>query len=60
MKIYTYYQGVNFAEQNELINLWKISWSRHGYDPIVLNLKDAKKHPYFETLNREIVLFSMR
>lgn len=54
MKIYTYYQNINHSSQNELIDLWKISWSRHGYDPIVLNLKDAKKHPFFETLNREM------
>lgn len=54
MKIYTYYQNINHSSQNELIYLWKISWSRHGFDPVVLNLEDAKKHPYFETLNREM------
>lgn len=54
MKIYTYYQDINFQEQNELINLWKISWSRQGFQPIVLNLADAKKHPYFETLDAEM------
>jgi len=54
MKIYTYYQDINFSAQNELIDLWKISWSRRGFDPVVLNLEDAKKHPYFETLNREM------
>lgn len=54
MKIYTYYQDINFSNQNELIDLWKISWSRQGYEPIVLNLEHAKKHPYFETLNSEM------
>lgn len=54
MKIYTYYQEINFAEQNELINLWKMSWSRKGYQPVVLNLDHAKKHPYFETLDKEM------
>jgi hypothetical protein len=63
MRIYTYYQLVddwrfsernNYAFQNELIDLWKISWSRQGYEPIVLNLEDAKKHPYYETLNSEM------
>jgi hypothetical protein len=54
MKIYTYYQDINFSAQQELINLWKISWSRQGYEPIVLNLQDAKKHSYFETLNSEM------
>ena len=54
MKIYTYYQNINHDKQPELIDLWKISWSRQGYEPIVLNLEDAKKHPYFETLNTEM------
>ena len=54
MKIYTYYQNINHDSQNELIDLWKISWSRQGYEPIVLNLKDAKRHSYFETLNTEM------
>lgn len=54
MKIYTYYEDINFNKQNELIDLWKISWSRQGYEPIVLNLEDAKKHSYFETLNTEM------
>lgn len=54
MKVYTYYQNINHSSQNELIDLWKISWSRQGYEPIVLNLEDAKKHSYFETLNTEM------
>ena len=54
MKIYTYYEDISFPVQQELIDLWKISWSRHGYEPIVLNLEDAKKHSYFETLNSEM------
>jgi hypothetical protein len=54
MKIYTYYQNISHSSQNELIDLWKISWSNHGYEPIVLNLEDAKKHSYFETLNTEM------
>lgn len=54
MKIYTYYQNINHDKQPELIDLWKISWSRQGYEPIVLNLQDAKRHPYFETLNSEM------
>lgn len=54
MKIYTYYQNINHSLQNELIDLWKFSWSRQGYDPIVLNLEDAKKHLYFETLDTEM------
>ena len=41
MKIYTYYEDINFSAQHELIDLWKISWSQQGFDPIVLTLKNA-------------------
>jgi hypothetical protein len=54
MKIYTYHQDINHSSQNELIDLWKISWSRKGYKTIVLNLEDAKKNSYFDTFNSEI------
>jgi len=59
MKIYTYYQKIEAGRfkpdnQSELIDLWKISWSRQGYEPIVLNLQDAKNHTYFKTLNTEM------
>ena len=54
MKIYTYYQEIDHKKQNELIHLWKTSWSRQGYEPIILHLEDAKKHPYFEVFNLEI------
>ena len=54
MKIYTYYQDIDFSAQQELIDLWKESWSRQGYEPIVLSLEDAKKHSYFETLDTEM------
>lgn len=55
MKIYTYHQNLaGHSHQNELIDLWKISWSRQGYNPIVLNLEDAKKHTYFNTLDTEM------
>ena len=54
MKIYTYYEDINFNKQNELLELWKLSWSRQGYEPIVLNLEDAKKHSYYTEMSAEL------
>jgi len=54
MKIYTYFQDINFKGQGELIDLWRISWSRQGYEPIVLSIEDAINHHYFETLDIEM------
>jgi hypothetical protein len=35
----------------ELIKLWKKSWSNHGWNPIVLSLEDAKKHPLYNEID---------
>lgn len=43
MKIYTYYEDINFSQQNELLELWKLSWEQEGFEPIILGIKDAKK-----------------
>lgn len=60
MKIYTYYQNINHSNQNELLELWKASWLRHGYEPVVLNLEDAKKNPYFYILDKGIRKFGIQ
>lgn len=44
MKIYTYYEDFGFNNQLELIELWKQSWSKNGYDPVVLGEKDVETH----------------
>ena len=61
MKIYTYYQnldGSSISKKHEqeiqLIELWKNSWSKQGFTPIVLNLNDAKKNSLFNFLDENI------
>ena len=36
------------GKHEEMLETWKKSWYTRGFDPIVLNLEDAKKHPAFE------------
>jgi len=54
MKIYTYYAQISFKNQNELIDLWKRSWSQQGFEPIVLNLTHAKSHPFFNEYDQRL------
>jgi hypothetical protein len=54
MKIYTYYENINFKNQNELIKLWKESWEANGFNAIVLSLEDAKKNTYYEEFVNKI------
>ena len=43
MKIYTYYENVNFKKQKELLSLWRESWESNGFSTSILNRDDAKK-----------------
>lgn len=48
MKIFTYYEDINFKNQDEMIKLWKKSWEQHGFEAIILTLEEAKKSSYYE------------
>ena len=44
MNIYTFYEeieDINKEEQNEMIDIWKESWSKFGWNPIVLSKSDT-------------------
>lgn len=60
MKIYTYHEEINFEFQEELIELWKKSWSKQGFEPVVLGVKHAQQHPYYETFCENMkIMFKM-
>jgi hypothetical protein len=51
MKIFSYYNDIhpnNSRQDLEMINLWKISWERNGFDPIVLRKDSAESNPIYE------------
>lgn len=69
MKIYTYYEDLghdigfghdNFLYQEELIEMWKYSWVRAGFEPVVLGPDDAKNNPYYDTLMPSIQDMTMK
>lgn len=51
MKVYTYYQQVDKLKLGHkplrLVEYWAIHWRSQGWEPVVLSIEDAKKHPYF-------------
>lgn len=53
-KVFTYFSPVTsvegLAEQQRLIELWRSSWRKHGWEPVVLTEEDAAKHPDYATL----------
>lgn len=48
MKIYTYYDNINFHRQEELLNIWKASWETSGFEANILTAEDAKQSPLYE------------
>lgn len=54
MKIYTYYEEINFKNQDEIIKHWENNWKNKGFEPIILTQKDAKKSSYYNTFLNEI------
>jgi hypothetical protein len=54
MKIYTYYEEINFPQQKEMLELWRKSWTQMGFEAIVLNQQDAKKSPDYDLFVRKM------
>jgi len=52
-KIYSYYESIPTRRQEEEFsraNAWKESWTKHGWEPIMLNNSHAKGSPLFQKL----------
>jgi hypothetical protein len=48
IKIYTYQENINDKDQCKIIDLWKKSWERQGFEAVVLNKSHAEAHPYYQ------------
>ena len=66
--IYCYYNQINTEEAKtltnqslELLNLWKQSWSKFGWNPVVLNESNAKKSQRIKKIHfdRDSFLFKL-
>jgi len=56
MNIYTFYEPVNelnHRSNEKILEIWKKSWAYYGWNPIVLNLKDAKKHKFYDEYKKK-------
>jgi len=51
--MHTFYEKVNTGE-DDLLEAWKEEWDMAGFKTVVLNLEDAKKHPYFEEMEKVV------
>jgi len=53
-RVYTYYENINFHEQDKLIGLWAESWEKNGFEATVLNRSHAEGHPFYEEFLQKI------
>ena len=44
-KMHTFFTPVSSSPDTELLEVWKKAWSDAGWEPVVLTLEDARKHP---------------
>lgn len=52
MNVFTFYEPVeSFGNQNELINLWIDSWKTRGWNPVVIDQKQACTHKNWVPFN---------
>ena len=55
MNVYTYYAPVAyFGPQDSFIRSWAATWSRQGWNPVVLEVDTARKHPAFDLLKTKV------
>jgi hypothetical protein len=58
MKIYAYYNQLSASYQpNETLEIWKKSWEKMGWEPVVLSEKDAENHPLYEQFSNKLKTF---
>ena len=41
-------------DDNELLDFWKKSWQEAGWEPVVLGLEDAQRHPRFNQYEQDL------
>jgi len=50
--VYTYYEEINM-NRGWMLDYWKKSWQKNGWETVILNENNAKKHPkYKQVLNK--------
>lgn len=52
--MHTFYEKLSIGE-DDLLEVWKEEWAKAGFDHRVLTLEDAKKHPYYEEMEKILI-----
>jgi hypothetical protein len=50
MDVHTYYEPLNHADADEIVQLWRTSWERQGWQAKVLTRDAVLAHPLYEPL----------
>lgn len=52
--------GMNDDSDTVLINQWRTKWSDAGWNPIVLNMEHANRHPRFQEFHEKLLNVPMK
>jgi len=44
----------NEVSQDPLLEVWKDEWEMAGFEPQVITMEDARKHPYYDTMKEAV------
>ena len=55
MKDYHHHNERKMKPHQELLALWQELWSEAGWEPRILTLDDAKKHPNYQQFRKDII-----
>ena len=53
-KVICYYESIDHMLSEDtckLVEMWRRSWGNNGWDPIVLSIQDAERHPDYDRLD---------
>ena len=57
--VFTYHEPIDCKHDNDqwlMIDHWRRSWAKQGWNPVVLGLKDAERHPLFREFDERTKL----
>ena len=53
------FTAMSDEDDDALLNFWEQTWDSAGWEPVILNLQDAKQHPLYDSFERDLANLGM-
>ena len=54
MNVLSFFSELSHPLQKECIGMWQKTWRRKGFEPMLVGIEYAKRHPYYADFTRDI------